>query len=290
MKLALGTVQFGIDYGVNSLSGQVQPNEVSNILNYAFEIGINTLDTAPSYGDCEQIIGNNNLLNFSIVTKTRNYESFLITADEAKLMRNDFEKSLIKLNKKSIYGLLIHNTDDLLKKGSDHLINQMESFKQNGLIQKIGISAYTESQIQAVIDRFEIDLIQIPFNIFDRRLTDSGILKKLQSKGIEIHVRSIFLQGLLLMMPSKLPRKFNKWAYLWDIWQEWLVENNITALEATIRHAISIPEISKVIVGVDSKSQLEQIFQASNGVISQIPEELFTDDPKILNPSNWTKL
>ena len=116
------------------------------------------------------------------------------------------------------------------------------------------------------------------------------MLKKLQDKGIEIHVRSIFLQGLLLMMPSELPSKFKKWLYLWNIWQEWLLENKLTALEATIRHAISIPEISKVVVGVDSRNQLEQIFKATKGDLPQIPEELFTNDSNILNPSNWAKL
>lgn len=290
MKLALGTVQFGMDYGINSLNGQVQKDEVTSILNYASEICINMIDTAPSYGDCEQIIGSNNLLNFSVVSKTRHYDNPVITANDVELMCNDFNKSLTRLNKNFIYGLLIHNSNDLLKKGSDQLFNQLENFKQNGLIKKIGISAYTESQIQAVVDRFDIDLIQIPFNIIDRRLIDSGILNELQKKGIEIHARSIFLQGLLLMTSNNLPSKFNQWRYLWKIWEEWLLENNITAIEASVRYAISVPEISKVIVGVDSKNQLEQIYNASKGAIPQIPEKFFTNDPNILNPSNWSKL
>jgi hypothetical protein len=92
------------------------------------------------------------------------------------------------------------------------------------------------------------------------------------------------------MSKQNRPHKFNRWKNLWKIWHEWLNDNQITALEATIRHAISVKKISKVIVGVDSKKQLNQIILASDGKLPPIPPGLFIDDINLLNPSNWNKI
>ena len=118
-------------------------------------------------------------------------------------------------------------------------------------------------------------------------MIDSGMLATLRSKGAEVHARSVFLQGLLLMSEQNRPDKFNRWSGLWKIWHEWLNDNQITALEATIRHAVSMPEISKVLVGVDTKDQLKEIMVASDGILPNIPTELYTNDVNLLNPSNW---
>ena len=157
-------------------------------------------------------------------------------------------------------------------------------------IVKIGVSVYNHSQLQSILDNFDIDLVQLPFNILDRRMIDSSMLATLRSKGTEVHARSVFLQGLLLMSEQNRPDKFNRWSGLWKIWHEWLNDNQITALEATIRHAVSMPEISKVLVGVDTADQLKEIFISSSGVLPNIPDELFTNDADLLNPSNWGKL
>ena len=113
------------------------------------------------------------------------------------------------------------------------------------------------------------------------------MLKKL---GIEVHARSIFLQGLLLMTDDRRPSQFSRWNSLWGVWHQWLNDNNITALEATIRYASSIPEISKILVGVDTKTQLQDIVQATKGDLPVVPKDLFTNDSDLLNPVNWAKL
>ena len=112
----------------------------------------------------------------------------------------------------------------------------------------------------------------------------------LQNRGVEVHARSVFLQGLLLMSEQNRPSKFKHWSALWKIWHEWLNDNQITALEATIRYAISMPEISKVLVGVDTSDQLKGIITASSGALPDIPPEMFTNDVDLLNPSNWGEL
>jgi hypothetical protein len=289
-KLALGTVQFGIDYGISSASGQVESQEVDAILNYARSKGIALLDTAPAYGNSEKVLGKIGVQDFKVVTKTRHFNETEISIGEAELMKKDFICSLENLKQDSVYGVLVHNADDLLKPGAEKLFDQLQELKQAEKIVKIGVSVYDRSQLQPILDNFDIDLVQLPFNILDRRMIDSGMLATLQSKGIEVHVRSIFLQGLLLMSEKNRPDKFKRWSVLWRIWHEWLNDNKITALEATTRYAVSIPEISKVLVGVDTVDQLKEIVVASSGVLPDIPPEMLTNDVDLLNPSNWGML
>jgi aryl-alcohol dehydrogenase-like predicted oxidoreductase len=289
-KIALGTVQFGIDYGVNSVEGQVQPSQVESILNYARLKGIDLLDTAPTYGNSEKILGRVNISNLKVVTKTRHFDSLEINNNDVKFLNNDFHHSLKDLKQDSVYGVLIHNADDLLKPGAEKLFDQLQELKQAEKIVKIGVSVYDHSQLQSILDNFDMDLVQLPFNILDRRMIDSGMLATLRSKGTEVHARSVFLQGLLLMTEQSRPGKFKRWEALWKVWHEWLNDNQITALEATIRHAISMPEISKVLVGVDTVDQLKEIVMATPGVLPDIPPEMFTNDADLLNPSNWGQL
>ena len=289
-KIALGTVQFGIDYGINSENGQVRPEEVRSILNYAYSQNIDLLDTAPAYGSSEKVLGEANVQNFKVVTKTRHFDNAEISNDDIDLLKKDFSCSLVDLRQESFYGVLVHDANDLLKPGSKKLFDQLESLKQAEKIKKIGVSIYDNKQLQSILENFDIDIVQLPFNILDKRLIDSGMLVKLQNRGIEVHARSVFLQGLLLMSNQDRPRKFHRWNALWKTWHEWLNDNQITALEAAIRHAVSMPEISKVLVGVDTKDQLKEIIIASDGILPNIPAELYTNDVNLLNPSNWGRL
>ncbi len=291
-KLALGSVQFGVDYGVNSIDGKVKFEEVKRILSYASSKNIDVLDTAFAYGNSEEVLGDANNFNFKIVTKTRHFDNHNITDDDAILLKNDLYGSLEKLKKDNVYGLLIHNADDLLKPNAEKIFEALQKLKKSKKIKKLGVSIYDISQLEYVLNNFEIDLVQLPFNILDRRAIDSGMLENLKRKGIEVHARSIFLQGLLLMSSKNRPSKFNHWGQLWQIWHQWLNDNKITALEATLKYATSSPEISKVIVGVETKSQLEEIIKASSSDVSlpMIPAELYTNDLNLLNPSNWSKL
>ena len=185
---------------------------------------------------------------------------------------------------------MVHNANDLLKPCAEKLYDHLKELKQAEKIEKIGVSVYEYSQLQSVLDNFDIDLVQLPFNILDRRMIDSGMLGKLCRSNIEVHARSVFLQGLLLMSKKNRHDKFKRWNGLWKIWHEWLNDNQITALEVTIRYAMSIPEISKVLVGVDTTDQLEEIVIASLGLLPGIPTEVYTNDADLLNQSNWGKL
>ena len=289
-KIALGTAQFGMDYGISSQNLQVNSLEVSNILDFAISNYVDFLDTASTYGHSEEVLGNASVNSFNLITKTRHFANDSIMQNDVANLIGDFNNSLISLKCNNIYGLLIHNANDLLKPGSKKLFDEMIKFKKNGLVSKVGVSVYNSNQIHQIINRFEVDLIQVPINILDRRLIDNGTLKILFEKGIEVHARSIFLQGLLLMDKGSIPTKFNKWTSLWDVWYQWLNDNKISALEASISFTTAIPEISKVLVGVNSVSQLKGILNCRNIQLPVLPENFCSNDLELLNPANWGKL
>lgn len=286
-KIALGTVQFGMRYGINSSGYQVRPHTVRDILKFASSKKINFLDTASSYGHSEKILGSIGVKNFNIITKTRHFEGEEINNEHLSNLKSDLKKSLEYLNRDNVYALLIHNANDLFKRGSDKLISSLHSIKNQHTVKKIGVSVYDLDQLNLVLKNFEIDIIQLPFSIFDRRFFNDGMLRRLDKKGIEIHGRSIFLQGLLLMSREARPKIFNKWDNLWKKWECWLGDNNLTPLDASVRYAMSITEIKKILVGVDSVHQLQQILKTAENALPEIPDDMFSDDPALLNPSIW---
>jgi len=288
-KLSLGTAQFGFNYGVSNANDQkIKASEVRNILNFSSQIGISSLDTAPSYGDSEKVLGDIGVSNFDVVSKLPSMLDKEINFDKSipKYLFN----SLSSLKKESLYGFLVHDAKDLLSKKGEIVYKSLMHLKNDGLVNKIGVSVYESDEIEVLTNYFDLDLIQAPFNIIDNRLIDSGAMSYINKSGIELHVRSVFLQGLLIMNSKNRPKKFDYWSELWTSWNEWLNDNHLSALEATIRYALSKPEITKVIVGVDSLNQLEQIISASNGNLPPFPKNLQINDIKLLNPSNWSLL
>jgi len=289
-KLGIGTAQFGMDYGINSTQGKVTSDEIKKILEFAKLHNINLLDTAFSYGTSEKSLGVNDISKFRVVTKIKKFMNNSITKKDIEMVDRDTMQSLQNLNQRNIFGLLIHDCNDLNKPGSNLVISYLERLKREKKVTKIGVSAYNRQQILSVIDRFSIDIIQVPLNILDRRLIEDGTIAMLASRGIEVHVRSIFLQGLLLMPKESRPSKFNHWARIWNTWEEWLKDYNISALQASVRFALTLPNIANVIVGIDNVKQLDEIIQASEGNLPKLPNEFFTSDERLLNPSNWEQL
>ena len=205
-------------------------------------------------------------------------------------VREQIKLSLIRLRVKSLCGILIHNSQDLNGEIGKRIIDTLHNLKSKGIVEKIGISIYDPNEFEKFKKLINFDIIQAPLNILDRRILDSGLLSKFYKTNVEFHARSVFLQGLLLMSKQDRPSKFNKWSNLWKLWHEWLNDNKIKPLEAAIRYVLSIKEVSKVIVGVESKDQLKQILEASNGKLPNIPNELAMNDINLLNPSNWSKI
>lgn len=284
-RLALGTVQFGQKYGIANQYGQVSLDEAQAIIKLAHASGINTLDTAIAYGDSEQRLGEIGIQDWQVVSKLPAIPERC--GNISQCVADAVDESLQRLKAKRLYGLLLHRPQQLMEKNSDHLYRALQQIKQDGLVQKIGVSIYDPTELEGICGRFQLDLVQAPFNIMDHRLIDSGWLFRLAEQGIELHVRSVFLQGLLLMSPKMRPKKFDRWMPLWSRWDHWLDETGITPLQGCLRYVLSFKEISRVLVGVESIQQLKGIFEATVGPAPFVPRDLALSDLDLINPANW---
>ena len=288
-RLALGTVQFGLDYGVANQTGQVEYSEVEQILSVAKANGIDILDTAIAYGTSEDVLGKAGIDGFRVVTKLPSLP--VDQSDIAAFVRDRVGSSLNRLGQERLYGLLLHRSQDLLGFNGTQLIRSIADLKNDGFVQKIGVSIYSPDELEVVRNKIKIDLVQAPLNVVDRRLETSGWLDCLKDDGIEVHTRSAFLQGLLLMERSKMPQKFYRWSSLWDMWYENLRESGASPLEACLAYPLSLKQVDKVVVGVDSVKHLNAILTAANSVY-RAPDTSFmlSTDTNLINPSNWNHL
>ncbi len=287
-RLALGTVQFGLNYGIANQAGQVTSEDAQKIIELSHSYGMNMLDTAIAYGDSEQRLGQIGISDWQVVSKLPAVPEGC--SDIAQWVAETVAKSLQRLNTSSLYGLLLHRPQQLLEKNGDRLYDALLQLKRDGLVQKIGCSIYSPLELNELCKFFSLDIVQAPFNILDRRLIETEWLGRLSKLGTELHVRSVFLQGLLLMKPNDRPAKFSKWSSLWSGWDSWLETTGQTPLQATLRFALSMPEIGKVVIGVDSPQQLKEIIDAAEGSLPLIPEDLQSSDLDLINPANWAGL
>ena len=287
-KLALGTVQFGLPYGVANQQGQVAASEVQATLDLARTNGIHTLDTAIAYGESERVLGGMSLEDFDIVTKLPSVPDGC--KDVVGWIESELEGSLTRLNVSRVNSLLLHSPDQLSSSIGQTIYKTLLEKKNEGIVKRIGISVYCPNELSLLIENFHFDLIQAPFNIIDNRLKEAGLFEKLALSGTQLHVRSVFMQGLLLMSAESRPEKFNRWSSLWTTWEQWLADVNLTPLQACLRYALSIPEIERVVVGVDSSVQLSEILKASEGDCPIPLPTLNCTDLNLLNPSLWSQL
>ena len=288
MRLALGTAQFGLSYGVANNSGQINLNQGKLLLDCALKNGINTLDTAVAYGNSEKRLGQIGVEKWHVVSKLpalpdgcENVKGWVV---------EQVHQSINRLGIDQLYGLLLHEPKQLLEPNGHLIYQSLIQLKADGLLNKIGISIYDPSELDLLCKEFDFDLIQAPFNILDRRILDSGWLTKLSKLGIEVHARSVFLQGLLLMSEKDIPTKFDQWTLLWLEWFNWLKKSELSALEACLGYVLSFSEISKIIVGVDSITQLNQVILATRSSPLNVPDKLKTNDINLINPANWALL
>jgi aryl-alcohol dehydrogenase-like predicted oxidoreductase len=284
-RLSLGTAQFGLSYGIGNKNGRMTILVAKNIVNFARENGISSIDTAIAYGDAESRLGKIGIGDWKVVSKLPSISVKSGTILESVTV--SIQKSLELLRLNTLHGLLLHKPAQLLEKGGDEVYSSLLAAKKRGLVHKIGISIYDPSELDQLLSRFKFDLVQAPFNVLDNRLRDSGWMSRLGGMGIDLEVRSIFLQGLLLMKRDARPSQFLPWKKTLDKWDCWLKDNKLTAMQACLGHVLSIPEISKVVVGVESLNQLQEIIVASKDNISIRPGDLSITDLSLINPVNW---
>ncbi|MEQ9370521.1 MAG: aldo/keto reductase [Coleofasciculus chthonoplastes F3-SA18-01] len=292
MKLGIGTAQFGLDYGISNQEGKTPPAEVARILDIAAHSGVRVIDTASLYGTSEQVLGKTMPPghHFDIVTKTPHFSKYSIPSEEVNYLEETFHQSLLNLDQSSVYGLLVHRADDLLVENGHLLMAKMLDLKQQGLVSKVGVSIYNSEQIERLLDKYSIDLVQLPINVLDQRFILGGYLSMLKTKGIEIHARSVFLQGLLLMQPDSLPNYFDSVKAHLRAYHDVIARQDISPIEAALAFVNDIDEIDVVLCGINNCQQLQQVLLAMDTPYGKGSRELANfaiTNTSILNPSAW---
>ncbi|MGV8042520.1 MAG: aldo/keto reductase [Thermoanaerobaculaceae bacterium] len=287
-RIALGTAQFGLDYGVANERGRVPEQEVRQILSAGLRAGMDTLDTAVAYGESEETLGRCGVAGWKIVTKIPAIPEHEDHVGE--WLHATVTSSLERLGVKKVYGVQLHRPAEVLGHRGSDLAGGLQRVKAEGLVEKIGFSVYDPAELTDLLGRLPVDLVQAPFNVLDRRLIESGWMEKLSAIGVEVHVRSVFLQGLLVLRARSLPDRFARWRQAWGKWEQWLEQERLSALEACLRFALSFPGVSRAVVGVDSAAQLHQVITAANGPAILIPDSFGCGDLDLLDPRRWSTL
>lgn len=287
-RLTIGTAQFGLRYGIANRHGKVARAQAAAILRVARSAGINSLDTAMSYGDSEECLGAIGITGWRLTTKLPALDVGR-SGEIRAWVRDCVKDSLQRLQAERLAAVLLHNPSDLLQPCGPELYGALGELKARGVVGGIGISIYDPAELEELLSRYKLDLIQAPFNVLDRRLESSGWLAQLQRMGVDVHVRSVFLQGLLLMSDSDRPAGFARWAPLWHAWREWLLANGVTAVQACVRFALSRPQIERVIVGVDTAEQLQEILAAAAAQTPEVPDAICSKEVDLLNPTRWPR-
>ena len=285
-KLCLGTAQFGLNYGINNQKGKISHEEIFELLNYAHNNGISTIDTASAYGNSEAVLGE---------TITRLNKNFKITS---KYPVNTeirpfqwIDTSLERLKTEKVYGYLFHNFS-IFREHPDY-IDDFLKIKEEKKAEKTGFSLYYPSEAEYILkNNIPCDIIQIPYNIFDQRF--ACLFPDLKNKGIEIYARSVFLQGLFFIEPDKLDKRFDSVRKLIKKIHNTAKDNSVNIAALCLNFVNSNKNISYIIIGVDSVSNLEENISnyANLGALKiSYPDFLqfaLTDEDIIL-PFNWQK-
>lgn len=281
-KIVLGTVQFGVNYGINNTSGQVSLDEASKILKIAKEQGIQTLDTSSAYGTSEIVLGKalkESSTQFNIVSKYPRCE---------ESVRSTFEKSIGNLGVDSLYGYLIHHFEFYQEK--PELFEEMTTMKNEGKIKKVGFSLYNVEQLQYLLDKgVKFDILQFPYNIFDKKF--EPYMPKLVEMGVEIHTRSAFLQGLFFKDTNTLPQKLIPLKKYLDELHNYCSNRGLSVEQLALGYVIANPNVKGALVGVDNHEQLEANLKVASVKLSQADIDYISDidikEKALLNPVNW---
>ena len=286
-KLILGTVQFGLNYGVNNSAGKPSKENIKSILDTAYNSGIQLLDTAEAYGDSQNKIGeyhNNSTNKFNVITKfSSNTEGFSLNIIE-RVYNN-----LKILDVDKLYCYMFHSFDDF-NKYFEKYRKDLLTLKRDGIINNIGVSLYSNDELESVLKFNEITLVQLPFNLLDNNNKRGNIIKKAKAKGIEIHTRSAFLQGLFFKNTSEFTVKIKPLEPYLNLLND-LCDEDYKMNDLALNYVCNQKNIDKVLIGVDNVHQLESnILSEKKNIKKELInniEAIDVEETKLLNPSNW---
>ena len=286
-KLILGTVQFGLNYGINNIVGKPSKKNIKSILDSAYNNGIQLLDTAEAYGDSQNKIGeyhNNSTNKFNVITKfNSNTEGFSLNIIE-RVYNN-----LKILDVDKLYCYMFHSFDDF-NKYFEKYRKDLLILKRDGIINNIGVSLYSNDELESVLKFNEITLVQLPFNLLDNNNKRGNIIKKAKAKGIEIHTRSAFLQGLFFKNTSEFTVKIKPLGPYLNLLND-LCDEHYKMNDLALNYVCNQKNIDKVLIGVDNVQQLASNMLSEKKMITKELtnniEVIDVKETKLLNPSNW---
>ena len=293
-QLCLGTAQFGLAYGITNTNGQVSETEVGELLIEANKAGIGWLDTAQAYGNAESVLGRQlpNAHGFHFISKLPAQPQPIFAAQHVEAWEQAFHKSCQRLGVQSLDALLLHAPEDLNKPGGQHLESWLLNLRQQGLVKRIGISIYSEKDLDGVNPAL-LDLVQLPLSLYDQRALLDGTLTRLRACGTAIHARSLYLQGLLLTPAKQWPRWVRPEVRIHQQALEALAEQRgCSMIDLALGFARDQPDLEAIVLGVCSVRELSELLHAWEAVSPWQEGEWRTwglQDTGILDPRCWPR-
>jgi len=294
-KLALGTVQFGLDYGINNLGGRPSREKSLAMLDFAHEKGVRIFDTAYAYGDAEEILGefsaSRNLGgDIKIVTKLKPNIISEAKGKISDIIAVNLEESLKRLKRNYVDGYLLHTPEYIRE---DKVVSALAGLKKQGLVKNIGVSIYEEADAIYAAKLEEVDYIQVPYNIFDQRMDKSGFFQLAKKNGKMVFARSAFLQGLFLMPEEKIPPHLeNAKAHLRNL-DKIIKKHGLTRAQAALLFSLGNNDINYVVFGVDNINQLAEIIALAEcppdyqNCINELKNKFIEIEKNIISPNLW---
>jgi len=283
-RIVLGGAQLGLPYGILNGGETLSREEVARILDTAAGHGIDAIDTAIAYGQSESVIGETAQNRFKIISKLPP-----IPLDESNVsqwVRTQVDASLSRLKCTSLDALLLHRSQDLTDAHGAELYAAINSLKVEKIIQRFGVSIYTPDELNGIIGTFDIDVVQAPLNVFDRRIL--GVIDQLTALNIEVHVRSVFLQGVLIAKPENRPQRFQPWSEHFARFDEWVLSSGVSAMACCLGFALQQSGVAKLVIGTTSPESLTEIMTSIPNMKLEVPADLQSSSEQLIDPRVWS--
>ena len=283
-RIVLGGAQLGLPYGILNGGETLSGEEVARILDTAVSHGIDSIDTAIAYGQSESIIGETSQNRFNIISKLPPLPSEVSNVSE--WVHTQVDASLARLNCKSLDALLLHRPQDLTGQHGSELYAAINSLKVEKFIQRFGISIYAPDELAGIIGKIDIDLVQVPLNVFDRRIL--GVIDQLTARNIEVHVRSVFLQGVLIASPKDRPQRFQPWSEHFAQFDTWVNSTGLSAMACCLGFALQQPGVAKLVIGTTSAESLTEVMNSVPNTHLEVPAHLQSSIEQLIDPRVWS--
>lgn len=282
-RIVLGGAQLGLPYGILNGGETLSREEVARILNTAVDHGIDSIDTAIAYGQSESIIGETSQNRFNIISKLPPLP--VDVSNVSEWVHSQVQGSLSRLKCTSLDALLLHRPQDLTGAQGAELYAAIGSLMAEKMIHRFGVSIYSPDDLEGIIGTFDIHVVQAPLNVFDRRIL--GVTDQLSALNIEVHARSVFLQGVLIASPKDRPQRFEPWSEHFALFDEWVRSSGVSAMACCLGFALQQPGIAKLVIGTTSAESLDEIMNSIPNSVLEVPTHLQSSVEQLIDPRFW---